>query len=107
MHTHSHPLDQGALSARPEDPHASPSIASSPTASPATRHPVWVAWWHRGLSALSGVSPWLMALSLCGAYATTDQPEWVGLNLVFCIGMVVVALLRLWHVLSEPGPGNR
>jgi len=31
----------------------------------------------------------------------------VGLNLAFCVGMVVVALLRLWHVLSEPMPRNR
>jgi len=86
--SHSHILD-----------HATPAAVSPKAA--------WAAWGRRGLGLLSTASPWLMALGLCGAYATTDQPEWVGLNLVFCIGMVVVALLRLWHVLSEPGPGNR
>jgi hypothetical protein len=67
----------------------------------------WLGLWHRGLACLSSASPWLMALGLCGAYVTTDKPHWVGLNLVFCLGMVVLALLRLWHVLSEPLPGNR
>jgi threonine/homoserine/homoserine lactone efflux protein len=67
----------------------------------------WSALLRGGLAALSSASPWLMALGLCGAYVTIDKPQWVGLNLAFCIGMVVVALLRLWHVLSEPLPGNR
>jgi hypothetical protein len=66
----------------------------------------WLALQHRGLEAVSNASPWLMALGLCGAYVTIDKPQWVGLNLAFCVGMVVVALLRLWHVLSEPLPGN-
>jgi hypothetical protein len=68
---------------------------------------VWLSLLDRGLAALSSASPWLMALGLCGAYATIDKPQWVGLNLAFCVGMVVVALLRLWHALSEPMPRNR
>jgi hypothetical protein len=69
----------------------------------ATRRPLW----REGLQGLSRISPWLMALGLTGAYVTSDRSEWVGLNLGFCIGMVVVALLRFWHVLSEPMPGSR
>lgn len=86
MHHPSHTLDQHTTAAAPQ-------AASA-------------AWWRRGLEALSSASPWLMALGLCGAYATTDKPEWVGLNLAFSIGMVGVALLRLWHVLSEPLAGT-
>jgi hypothetical protein len=63
--------------------------------------------WRKGLQALARISPWLMALGLTGAYVTSDRSEWVGLNLSLCIGMVVVALLRFWHVLSEPMPGSR
>ncbi len=87
MHTPSHTLDK-----------------SNPAAAP---HPAWALLRRRGLPWLAQVSPWLMALGLTGAYVTSDCPEWVGLNLSFCIGMVVVALLRFWHVLSEPMPGNR
>jgi hypothetical protein len=87
MHPQSHTLDK-------------------PTPAPAPQT-AWVALRHRGLEGLSSASPWLMALGLYGAYVTTDKPQWVALNLVFCIGMVVVALLRLWHVLSEPLAGTR
>jgi hypothetical protein len=87
MHTPSHTLD-----------------TSTPAAEPL---PAWAQLWRRGLQWLARVSPWLMALGLTGAYLTAARSEWVGLNLTFCIGMVVVALLRFWHVLSEPMPGNR
>jgi hypothetical protein len=87
MHPQSHTLDK-------------------PTPAPSAPTP-WAALRHRALDALSSASPWLMALGLYGAYVTTDKPQWVGVNLVFCIGLVVVALLRLWHVLSEPLAGTR
>jgi hypothetical protein len=87
MHTPSHTLDK-----------------SNPSSAPL---PAWAPLWRRGLQWLAQVSPWLMALGLTGAYVTADRSEWVGLNLTFCIGMVVVALLRFWHVLSEPMPGSR
>ncbi len=93
MHTPSHTHDKSA-------PSNQPSL-------PITQPPAWAQLWRGGMQWLVRVSPWLMALGLTGAYVTADRSEWVGLNLTFCIGMVVVALLRFWHVLSEPMPGSR
>jgi hypothetical protein len=86
--------------------HLQTHTLDKPTSPPAPQA-AWVALQQRGLEGLSRASPWLMALGLFGVYVTTDKPHWVGLNLLFCIGLVVVGLLRLWHVLSEPLPGNR
>jgi len=65
MHT------QTQTNRRPHPSHTHDHAMGTPRPMPRPRQ-VWLSLLGRGLAGLSSASPWLMALGLCGAYATID-----------------------------------
>jgi hypothetical protein len=58
--------------------------------------------WHQIGHALSAFSPWALAFCLTAAYFTMGKPQWLTLNLAFCIAMPVIMVARLAWVLLGP-----